>query len=59
MVSLGIPFLSVSIAKLSELKRFDAIKQQNEFIETLIIAAPLRDAKAHVQGERKRSFRWQ
>lgn len=38
---------------MSTLKLFDAIKQQNEFIETLIIAAPLKDVKAHVRREKR------
>lgn len=38
---------------MSKLQHFDANKQQNEFIETLIIAASLRDVKVHVRREKK------
>jgi hypothetical protein len=38
---------------MSTLKHFDAIKQQNEFIETLIIAASTEDVKPHVRREKK------
>lgn len=45
---------------MSTLENFDAIKQQNEFIETLIIAASMGgDVKAHVRRERKKSIQWQ
>jgi hypothetical protein len=41
---------AISRRSVDKAKHFNVIKQQNEFIETLIIAASLRDIKAHVRG---------